>query len=84
MFHHIRAYRWNDFPLIMILNYKTWKNSHSIFHLLHFALPNSTYYAIKGAKMENHGYATLQYQPRHGWDITYNNLTTLTILKYEH
>jgi len=39
----------------MILKHKTWKNSHSIFHLLQFLLPNSTYYAIKGANMEKDG-----------------------------
>jgi len=39
----------------MILKHKTWKIGHSIFHLLHFRLPNSTYYAIEGANMENYG-----------------------------
>ena len=46
-FHHIRAYRWKDFPLIVILNYKTWKNSRTIFHLLQILLPKSAYYDIK-------------------------------------
>jgi hypothetical protein len=32
----------------MILKHKTWKIGHSIFHLLQFWLPNSTYYAIEG------------------------------------
>ncbi len=83
MFRHIRPYRWNDFPLIVILKHKTWKNSDSIFHLLHFALSNSTYYTIKGANMENYEYVTFQYQPRLGRDITYNKLILLTILKHE-
>ena len=52
-FHHIRLYRWKDFPLIMILNHKTWKK----------ALLFSTYYnllcqipliaILKGVNMEN-------------------------------
>jgi len=37
----------------VILNYKTWKNSQSIFHLLPICLSFSTYCDIKAANMEN-------------------------------
>ncbi len=47
-FHHIRPYRWNNFPHIVILNGKIWKNGRIAFRLLQFTSPNYTYCDIKG------------------------------------
>jgi len=46
----------------MILNLKTWKNDFHYFHLLQFALPNSTYYVIKGINMENTNMKPFKYK----------------------
>ena len=52
-YSHIRQYRWNDFPLILILGYNEWNNGQVDFHLLQITLPNSTYYVVEGANKEN-------------------------------
>jgi len=41
MFRHINPYRWKVFPLIVILNYKTWKNDRrfSTYYILPCQIP---------------------------------------------
>ena len=77
MYHHIRPYRWNEFPLIMILNYKTRKIRQIIFHLLQNQLPSSTYYVIKGANMENKP----KFRPNPNLKLMYQ---VREVLRYHH
>lgn len=83
IFHHINPYRWKDFPFIMILNYQTWENSHSISHLLQFWLPNSTYYDFKEVNMENSGHKTIRHESHLWRKLTNQYLILLCCFKYE-